>query len=82
MSGALVHITPGGYKTYIIGGCALIVVGFGLLSTLSETTSRVQEIFYLIVVGIGFGSILQMCTLAVQSAADKEGLLSNLISYK
>ncbi|CAG8577800.1 10295_t:CDS:2 [Acaulospora morrowiae] len=68
VSGAIVRKTPGGYKVYITIGCALVVVGMSLLSTLSEETSRIKEIFYLLIPGIGFGFELQMCLIAVQSA--------------
>ena len=58
----------GAYKGLIVGGVALIVVGFGLLATLSATTPYALVVLYMVVLGLGFGPVLPLYTLALQTS--------------
>ena len=55
------------WKRYLVGGAALIVVGFSLLSTIDHTTSLVVVGCYMALVGLGIGAAMQNLVLAVQN---------------
>ncbi len=59
----------GAYKSLIVGGVMLIVLGFVLLSSLSATTPYWLVVLYMIVLGLGFGPVLPLYTLALQTSA-------------
>jgi EmrB/QacA subfamily drug resistance transporter len=68
-SGQLI-VRFGRYKMYPIIGTAVMVVGLVLLSHLEVATSRLVASFYMLVVGLGLGFVMQVLVLAVQNAVE------------
>ncbi|MDF1505996.1 MDR family MFS transporter [Roseisolibacter sp. H3M3-2] len=69
LSGRLVART-GCYKPLMLGGLAILAVGFTLMAfTLSPTSSQLELTLKMVVVGLGIGPTLPLYTLAVQNAA-------------
>ncbi len=64
----------GHYKPYPIAGCAVMVVGLLLLSTMSATTSGSEASLYMFVFGLGIGLVMQVLVLAVQNAVSYDML--------
>jgi EmrB/QacA subfamily drug resistance transporter len=60
----------GRYKVFPIVGTAVLAVGMLLLSRLAVGTSLVLASFYMLVVGLGLGFVMQVLVLAVQNAVD------------
>ena len=69
LSGQLITRT-GRYKAFPIIGTALMSAGLLLLSRLDVGTSIVASSLYLLVLGLGLGSVMQVLVLAVQNAVD------------
>jgi EmrB/QacA subfamily drug resistance transporter len=69
LSGQLITRT-GRYKIYPIIGTALMTVGLVLLSRLDVGTSTLAASLFLLVLGLGLGSTMQVLVLAVQNAVD------------
>jgi EmrB/QacA subfamily drug resistance transporter len=69
VSGQLITRT-GRYKVFPVMGTALMTVGLALLSRLDVGTSKVTSSLYLLVLGLGLGSVMQVLVLAVQNAVD------------
>jgi len=59
----------GGVRWFGVAGMGASVLGVWLFSTLGPDTDRVLSGAYLILVGIGFGLVMQVYTLAVQNTA-------------
>ncbi|MFQ6392666.1 MFS transporter [Nocardia sp. KC 131] len=57
----------GKWKRFVVAGGALLMVGFGLLSTIDHATSVWRVGLYIAVVGLGVGMMLQNLVLAVQN---------------
>ncbi|GAB3247023.1 MDR family MFS transporter [Kineosporia babensis] len=76
-------VASGYYKRYIVGGVALLVVGFGLLATIDHTTSLVLIGLYMALVGAGVGASMQNLVLAVQNTVDvtEIGAASGVIAF-
>jgi EmrB/QacA subfamily drug resistance transporter len=64
----------GRYKPFPIIGTALMTVGLGLLTRLGIGTGVVESSAYLLVLGLGLGSTMQVLVLAVQNAVDYSNL--------
>jgi EmrB/QacA subfamily drug resistance transporter len=60
----------GRYRFFPIFGTAVMVVGLFLLSRLDVGTSIVTASLYLLILGIGLGSVMQVLVLVVQNAVD------------
>jgi len=58
----------GRYKVFPIVGAALLAIGFWLLSHIQVDTSTTMLSWWMLVVGLGIGCILQVAVLAVQNA--------------
>ncbi len=69
LSGQLISRT-GRYKIFPIIGTALMAVGLALLSTLNVGTSAATSAVYLLILGLGLGSVMQVLVLAVQNAVE------------
>jgi EmrB/QacA subfamily drug resistance transporter len=69
LSGQLITRT-GRYKVFPIIGTALMTVGLALLTQLDVGTSTLTSSLYLLVLGLGLGSVMQVLVLAVQNAVD------------
>lgn len=64
----------GRYKIFPIVGTLVTALGVWLFSHLSLTTSQIELSVWMIIVGLGIGSFLQVMTLAVQNAVPREEL--------
>jgi EmrB/QacA subfamily drug resistance transporter len=73
ISGRLISKT-GHYKPFPIIGTLLLVLGLWLFSHLSLTTSHLEMSLWMLVIGAGLGSFMQVTTLAVQNAVDPANL--------
>jgi EmrB/QacA subfamily drug resistance transporter len=73
ISGRLITRT-GRYKIFPIIGTAVMVVGLLLLSTMNAKTTSLQSSAYMLIVGLGLGSTMQVLVLAVQNAVDYRDL--------
>jgi DNA-binding MarR family transcriptional regulator len=60
----------GRYRMFPIAGTAVMSVGLLLLSTLDVGTSGTSAALYLLVLGLGLGSVMQVLVLAVQNSVD------------
>ncbi len=59
----------GRYKPFIVGGFALMIVGFVLMSRLSADTSVWNVAWRVFVMGVGLGPAMPLLNLAMQNAA-------------
>ncbi len=73
LSGQLISRT-GRYRAFPIAGTAVMAVGLLLLSRLDVGTSAATSAVYLLVLGLGLGSVMQVLVLAVQNAVHYEVL--------
>ena len=64
----------GRYRIFPIVGTALMAVGLFLLSRLDVGTSTFTSVIYLLILGLGLGSTMQVLVLAVQNAVSYEVL--------
>jgi EmrB/QacA subfamily drug resistance transporter len=69
LSGQLIS-RRGRYKVFPIVGTLLMCAGMVLLSRLDVGTSAATSALYLLVLGLGLGSVMQVLVLAVQNAVD------------
>jgi EmrB/QacA subfamily drug resistance transporter len=60
----------GRYKPFPIAGTAIMAVGLALLSGLHVDTPTTVSAFYLLVLGLGLGCVIQVLVLAAQNAVD------------
>jgi len=60
----------GAYKSLILGGVTLVVLGFALLCTLTASTPYWLVVLYMVVLGLGFGPVLPLYTLALQTSVN------------
>jgi EmrB/QacA subfamily drug resistance transporter len=60
----------GRYRPFPIVGTAVMTAGLGLLATLEVTSSIWTACFYMVVLGLGLGAVMQVLVLAVQNAVD------------
>jgi DNA-binding MarR family transcriptional regulator len=69
LSGQVISRT-GRYRAFPIGGTVLMTAGLALLSTLTVSSSTVTSSVYLLILGLGLGSTMQVLVLAAQNAVD------------
>ena len=68
-------ISRGGrYKIYPIVGLAVSSIGLYLLSTMTERTTSGTASLYMLILGLGMGSVMQVLVIAVQNAVDYRDL--------
>jgi EmrB/QacA subfamily drug resistance transporter len=82
LSGALITRT-GRWKAFLVVGAVLVVLGFGLLSTIDHETNMVLFGAFLFVLGVGIGMTMQNLVLAVQNtvAASDLGAASSAVAF-
>jgi EmrB/QacA subfamily drug resistance transporter len=73
LSGQLIA-RRGRYRVFPIFGTGVMVIGLTLLSRLDVGTSTAVSSLYLLVLGIGLGSVMQVLVLVVQNAVPYEML--------
>lgn len=64
----------GRYKPFIVGGTAVMLFGFYLLTQVHYGSSQLQLTIAMIVIGAGLGGAMQTFTLIVQNAAERRDL--------
>ena len=64
----------GRYRIFPIIGTALITISFWLFSHIAIDTSRVLLSLWMVLLGIGIGSVMPVLTLAVQNAVERRQL--------
>ncbi len=64
----------GHYRPFPIFGTALITLGFFLFSHLSENTNQIILTIWMLILGLGVGSFMQVMTLAVQNSVNRKDL--------
>ena len=64
----------GRYRAFPIAGTAIMAVGLLLLSRLTPSTSGLVQGLYLVVLGIGLGSVMQVLVLVTQNAVPQSEL--------
>jgi EmrB/QacA subfamily drug resistance transporter len=64
----------GHYRPFPIFGTLIMAVGFWLFSHVAVNTSQVMLSLWMIVLGLGMGSFLQIMTVAVQNSVDRKDL--------
>lgn len=64
----------GHYRPFPIFGTAVMALGFWLFSHVTATTSQGILAIWMVVLGLGIGSFLQVMTVAVQNAVDRKDL--------
>jgi EmrB/QacA subfamily drug resistance transporter len=64
----------GRYKVFPVIGTAVITLGLFLLSRLGVETGTLESSLYMLVLGAGLGSVLQVLIIAVQNAVDYQDL--------
>lgn len=72
-SGRLITKT-GRYKPFPIFGTLMIALGMWLFSHVSLTTSHLALSVWMIIIGLGLGSFMQVATLAVQNSVHRSQL--------
>jgi predicted MFS family arabinose efflux permease len=82
VSGILIT-RSGRWKRFLVGGSALVVLGFGLLSMVDHETDMVLLGVFLFVLGTGIGMTMQNLVLAVQNtvAATDLGAASSAVAF-
>ncbi|HVB04779.1 MAG TPA: MDR family MFS transporter [Acidimicrobiales bacterium] len=64
----------GRYRGFPIAGTAIMTLGLYLLSTLTPSTSALLQALYLVLLGIGLGSVMQVLVLVTQNAVPQSEL--------
>ena len=67
----------GHYKIFPIFGTLTMALGFWLFSHVGVHTSQLQLSLWMVVLGLGVGSFMQVTTVAVQNAVDRKDLGSS-----
>lgn len=73
ISGRIISKT-GKYRKFPLIGTALLTLGLWLFSHLSLTTSHLEMSLWMLIIGVGLGSFMQIAILAVQNSAAKSDL--------
>jgi EmrB/QacA subfamily drug resistance transporter len=73
LSGQIISRT-GRYRFFPIVGTAVMTLGLFLLSTLTVQSSTWAASFYMLVLGLGLGMVMQVLVLAVQNSVDYRNL--------
>lgn len=72
-SGQLISRT-GRYKSPLIAGMLLMLLGYGLLSMLDVNSTNEQVVVAMIVIGLGLGTSMQTYTLVVQNSVSRRDM--------
>jgi MFS family permease len=73
VSGRVISRT-GRYKAFPVAGMIVMTLAMYLLSTMGTSTTRVGAAAYMIVLGLGLGSVMQVLVLAVQNTVPPRDL--------
>jgi EmrB/QacA subfamily drug resistance transporter len=84
LSGQLASRT-GKYKRFPIIGTAIVIIALLLISRMTADTSTLAASFYMLLLGLGLGFVMQVLIIAVQNAVDYSDLgvaTSNAILFR
>jgi MFS family permease len=73
VSGALITRT-GKWKSWVVGGGFLLIIGFGLFSTIDYYTPIWHICVFMAIVGVAMGALMQNLVLAVQNTVSLENI--------
>ncbi|KAJ3117029.1 hypothetical protein HK100_000905 [Physocladia obscura] len=62
----------GNYRRLLMIGPVLMIIGAALTATLDSDSLQVQKVFYLFILGIGGGSMIQTRVLGIQASVPRE----------
>jgi EmrB/QacA subfamily drug resistance transporter len=81
-SGRLITRT-GKYKIFPVIGTMIVIIGLFLFSHITVTTSHTALTFWMVILGLGIGSFMQVMTLAVQNSVDRRqlGTATGLVTF-
>ena len=71
------------FRSMYIAGMSLMALAFYLMSTLTVYTTQFMAIIYIIILGVGMGTIMPILTIAVQSAfgPEKRGVATSATQF-
>ena len=72
-SGQIIART-GKYRVFPIAGSAVTTLGLYLFSTMGPGTRRLQQAFYMVILGVGLGGVMQVFVIIVQNAVPQSEL--------
>ncbi|HEY4963738.1 MAG TPA: MDR family MFS transporter [Candidatus Saccharimonadales bacterium] len=81
-SGRLITRT-GKYKVFPIFGTIIVILGLFLFSHITVSTSHLALTTWMVILGLGIGSFMQVMTLAVQNSVDRQqlGTATGLVTF-
>ncbi|WP_092808396.1 MDR family MFS transporter [Rhodococcus globerulus] len=73
----------GQWKPFVVSGAVLLLIGFGLLSTIDHATNLWTIGIFMAIVGLGTGMLMQNIVLAVQNTVSVEniGAASSIVAF-
>lgn len=82
LSGQLISRT-GVWKPYMLGGTVLLILGLGLMGFTDHTTAIWHLSIYMVLMGLGQGTLMQNLVLVVQNTVDihEIGTASGVVSF-
>ncbi|AIF51174.1 MDR family MFS transporter [Pelosinus sp. UFO1] len=71
------------FRSFYVVGMACMSLGFYLLSTMNVFTTQRTAIYYIVILGVGMGTIMPIVTIAVQSAfgAEQRGVATSATQF-
>lgn len=71
------------FRSFYVVGMACMALGFYLLSTMTVFTTQQIAIYYIVILGVGMGTIMPIVTIAVQSAfgAEQRGVATSATQF-
>ena len=71
------------FRFFYVVGMACMALGFYLLSTMNVFTTQRTAIYYIVILGVGMGTIMPIVTIAVQSAfgAEQRGVATSATQF-
>jgi EmrB/QacA subfamily drug resistance transporter len=73
MGGQLIYRT-GHYKAMLVVGSAVMAAGLGLLATMTVSTPQSRTSWYMVVLGVGMGMLMQTTMLVMQNSVAQRDL--------
>ncbi|MCW2764516.1 MAG: transporter [Nocardioides sp.] len=82
ISGRFISKT-GLWKSWLVGGMVLVIVGIGLLGTIDAHTNLAEVGLFMAILGVGLGATMQNLVLAVQNntAQSDMGAASSVVAF-
>jgi EmrB/QacA subfamily drug resistance transporter len=74
ISSGIVIAKSGRYRLFPVAGTAIVALGLFLLSRMTQATGTTSQVLYLIVLGVGLGSVVQVLVLVTQNAVPHSDL--------